>query len=56
MAKNVKFWQILRLSCGNLQIPREIVNSAESTKIRDFFRDHGIAEFWRAWYEWQEYN
>ena len=27
-----------------------MVNSAENTKFRDFFRDHGIAEFWRAWF------
>ena len=40
MAKNVKFWQIPWLFRGNLQIPRKIVNSAESTKIRDFLRDH----------------
>ena len=48
IAKNVKFWQIPRLFRGNLQIPRKIVNSAENTKIRDFFLDHWIAEFWRA--------
>ena len=43
-AKNVKFWQIPRLFRGNLQIPRKIVNSAENTKIHDFFRDSAILE------------
>ena len=44
-----EFWQIPRLFRSNLQIPCKIVNSAENIKIHDFFRDHRIAEFWRAW-------